>query len=80
MLAAQMYWLDWLVAPVLKVRYKGSFMLAAPALIDRLMTNYWAGVSGKEKKASINTVQSLYLSIATFPTPPGFSLLTIFMK
>ncbi len=25
-------------------------MLAAPALIDRLMTIYWAGVNGKGKK------------------------------
>jgi hypothetical protein len=25
-------------------------MLAAPALIDRSMTNYWAGVSGKGNK------------------------------
>jgi hypothetical protein len=57
-------------------------MLAAPVLIDRVMTNYWAGVSGKvnriiprwwqnkkRKRASITTVQDQYLSIATFLTP-----------
>jgi hypothetical protein len=40
-LAAPMYWWDWLVAPVLHflmVRYKGSIMLAATTLNDRLMT------------------------------------------
>jgi hypothetical protein len=57
-------------------------MLAAPALIDKSMTNYWAGVSGKgnrisprwrpnekEKRTSITTVPDQYLSFATFLTP-----------
>ncbi len=32
-LTAPMYWWDWLVEPVLMVRYKGSVMLAAQTLI-----------------------------------------------
>jgi hypothetical protein len=57
-------------------------MLAQPALFDRSMTNYWAGVSGKgnklfqdggqikrEKRTYITTVRDLYLSFATLPTP-----------
>ena len=56
-------------------------MLAAPILINRLMTNYCAGVSGKgniinprwrpnkKKRTSITTVQDQYLSFASFPAP-----------
>jgi hypothetical protein len=66
-------------------------MLAQPALIDRSMTNYWAGVSRKgnklfqdggqikrEKRTSITTARDLYLSFATFLTPLNFSLVTTF--
>jgi hypothetical protein len=51
-LAAPIYWWDWLVAPVLMVRYKRSVMLAAPAIIDSSMTMtiQWAGVSGKGRE------------------------------
>jgi hypothetical protein len=62
-------------------------MLAAPALIDRSMTNYWAGVSGKENKlfqdgGQIKREKDIYhhkyLSFATFLDPPCFSLVTTF--
>jgi hypothetical protein len=67
-------------------------MLATQALIDGSISNYWAGVSGegnriilrwrpnkKRKRTSITTVQrDQYLSFATFPTPPCFSLVTTF--
>ncbi len=39
-----MYW--WYSA-CSAISHKGFVMLAAQALIDRSMTNYWAGVSGK---------------------------------
>jgi hypothetical protein len=81
-LAAPIYWWDWLVAPVLMVRYKSSVILAAHAIIDRSMTIRWAGVSGKgnksnprwqpklkEKRTSITTVRDQFLSFTTFPTP-----------
>jgi hypothetical protein len=67
-------------------------MLASPALIDRSMTYYWAGVSGKGNRiiprwrpnkkrkvpTSITTVRDKYLSFATFPTPLCFSLVITF--
>jgi hypothetical protein len=46
-LAAPMYWWDWLVAPVLMVRYKEKSHLAASSITSSLMSIYLAGVSKK---------------------------------
>jgi hypothetical protein len=56
-------------------------MLAAPILIDRLMTNYWAGVSGegiginprwrpnKKRNGIHHPGPDQCLSFASFPAP-----------
>ncbi len=65
-------------------------MLAAPALIDRLMTNYWAGVSRKgnriiprcrpNKKRKGHLSPQSGTNICNLPPfrPPFFSLVTAF--
>jgi hypothetical protein len=65
-------------------------MLAAPALIDRSMTNYWAGVSGKgielfQDGGQIKKEKDIYHHgprpasiICHLPHPLCFSLVTTF--
>jgi hypothetical protein len=77
---ARVYWWDWINSTSTKiVGFKWDCHLAAPALIDRSMTNYWAGVSWKgntiiprcqtdKEKKDIKTVRGQCLSFATFPT------------
>jgi hypothetical protein len=69
-------WWDWLVAPVLMVRYKEKSHLAAPSITIRLI---WMDLDKKEielvqdggqikrQRTSITRVQ--FLSFATFPIP-----------
>jgi hypothetical protein len=65
--------------------------LAAPALIDRSITNYWAGVSGKgniiiprwrpykKGKEHLSPWPRPISIICHLPDPPCFSLVTIYL-